>query len=148
MIHKIFKILNNMRLTNFFSNIWLITNLDNETVSYQELLNHISKIKQQHNIYKIINFDKEFKFWTNDISSKFNNTITTQIIIENQKYALELYKKYSKLLLSTLINQKQLLIFTIEKNECLIGFILYFICKHGNVKLDKAINQPFHTVRP
>jgi hypothetical protein len=129
-----------MKLTNFFSNLWIISNIENDNINKQDFINYISKIKQNHNIGKIINFDKEFKFWNNEISIKFNNTITTQIIIDNQKKTEELFKKISKFIISSLINQIQILIISINKNECLIGFIIFFICKYGGINLNKAMD--------
>jgi len=129
-----------MKLTNFFSNLWIITNLENNNIDAEFFLSYISKVKIQHNINKIINFDKEFKFWNSNISNIFENTISTQMILDNQKKCLNLYKKISILILNSLLNNNQILLVSCSKNECLIGFILYFICKKGNIELDKAFN--------
>ena len=129
-----------MKLTNFYSNVWIISNFDNEKISTDNLLTYISKVKQNHNINKTINLDKEFKFWSSTYTSRFNQTISTQIILDNQKQAISMFKKLSRLITNSFINQQQILIFTSLKNECLLGLLVYFISKEGDVDLEKAVN--------
>jgi hypothetical protein len=129
-----------MKLTNFYSNIWIISNFDNEKIATDTLLTYISKVKQNHNITKTINLDKEFKFWTSTYSSRFNQTISTQMILDSQKKALALFNKLSVLIINSFINQQQILIFTSIKNDCLLGLLVYFVSKEGCIDLEKAIN--------
>jgi hypothetical protein len=128
-----------MKLTNFYSNIWIISNFDNEKIQTDTLLTYISKVKQNHNITKTINLDKEFKFWSSTYSSRFNPTISTQIVLDSQKQALSLFNKISRLIINSFINQQQILIFTNDKNDCLLGLLVYFISKEGGIDLEKAV---------
>lgn len=128
-----------MKLINFYSNIWIISNFNNENITSDKIITYISKIKNTHNITKTINLDKEFKFWSDTYISKFNNTISSQIILDNQNKTINLFKGISKVLINSFINQKQILIFTSSKNNCLLGLLIFFICKEGNITLDNAI---------
>jgi hypothetical protein len=128
-----------MKLTNFYSNIWIISNFANEKINTQDLITYISKVKQSHNINKTINFDKEFKFWSSTYASNFNQAISTQMILDGQNKSLSMFEKFSKILINSFINQQQILIFASIKNDCLLGFLVYFISKYGTVPLDKAI---------
>lgn len=129
-----------MKLTNFYSNIWIISNFDNEKIATDTLLTYISKVKQNHNITKTINLDKEFKFWTSKYTSSFNQTISTQMILDSQKQALLLFNKLSRLLINSFINQNQILIFTSSKNDCLLGLLIYFVSKEGGIDLEKSVD--------
>jgi hypothetical protein len=129
-----------MKLTNFYSNVWIISNFDNENIPTDTLLTYISKVKQNHNITKTINLDKEFKFWSSTYSSRFNQAISTQMVLDSQKQALSLFKKISRLIINSFINQQQILIFTSFKNDCLLGLLVYFVSKEGAVDLEKSVS--------
>jgi hypothetical protein len=127
-----------MKLTNFYSNIWILSNFNNNDIEQEKIIKYIANIKNNNNIDKNINFDKEFNFWKNN--NGFNNTINTQIIIDNQKKVITLYKKISKIILNSFINQKHILLISYKNNECLLGFIIYFLCNYANITLDNAVN--------
>lgn len=129
-----------MRFTNLYSNVWLLSNYDNQNITNDDMLNIMNKIKTTHNISKIINFDNEFSFWqSKGATIEFNNTINTQIILDNQKRCLLLYQKISKILINSFISNKEILLISVNKLECLLGFLIYFICKNGDISLEKAI---------
>ena len=124
-----------MAFINFYSNIWIYYNIDNNK---EQFLTNISKIKSLHNIKTIINIDSEYKFWDfNEYT--FNNIIATQVILDKQFKCLTQFKKQCKLLESYIINNKQILIITYCKLQILVALLSYFLNKKGNINLENSI---------
>lgn len=132
-----------MVLINLFSNVWFY--LSNQSIkikenpdSYKKELQILKRIQQYQNIDKLINIDQETKFWNSNID--FHPEIKAKILLDKQN---KLDTTYAKLLLLT--KQKithpdeNILFYSIENTECLIGFYLYLLKRCSNTELQYGL---------
>jgi hypothetical protein len=132
-----------MVLINIFSNIWFyISNVSiirkDDITGYNNELYILKKIQQYQHINKLINIDNETKYW--DITIDFHPDIKKNIITENQSFLTQSYDKLLQFTKKKITHpDEQILFYSIENRECLLGFYLYLLNKISDIDLQSGL---------
>ena len=132
-----------MVLINIFSNIWFYIsdktiNHKEDNINYKKELQILKRIQTYQNIDKLINIDQETNYWNTSVD--FHPEIKANILLDKQN---ALHKTYHKLLL--LIKKKiqypdeNILLYSIENRECLLGFYIYLLKKSSDMNLQSGL---------
>lgn len=121
-------------LINVLSNIWFYPINNNQYVD--QSLQNIKKLQMIYGFTKIINLDKEFKFWinrSNNFIPEIQNNITKKDL-----FLLEKKLKYlSKIIVNSNLEANEIILFiSINSIECMLLLHLYLFIKFTNSNIE------------